>query len=438
VHGPSQPYPSQPPYPFQQYPQEPLPPPKKKRTGLIITIVFTALVLVGAGVAGALLIKKGERAEQAVEQGPGPVDTKVIAQKVESESARYGDVAVFDACTVMPGSVLEEVGLRDAAHGWHRQTYVPRSVASAEATVKGEVDAISVCAYEPMVEGRIERITISIFQKPFSDLLPADDLGEGDALLTVGGLRTVLSPGLKPDGFHARITTADGTAQALVSASTLSDNKEITDHKGTFMKLVELVAQNMVKGPHGVTTHVHTGSYEGVANACDVLSSELFQEFTRSKDSGVVEATFHEREGVEKFINDKNETHYYYSNQQECRRLSAEWYTAEKRSQGKALKIELRTYRNADMAVRNAQDCNPASPLRKITGDAVLTDEKIGEFATCSYLLDKSPTMSFVAGRTQVRLTADGDWAPDDPKQYNAMFTPIAKRMVDEVRKAIG
>lgn len=65
-------------------------------------------------------------------------------------------------------------------------------------------------------------------------------------------------------------------------------------------------------------------------------------------------------------------------------------------------------------------------------------DEKIGGFATCRYLLDKSPTMSFVAGRTQVRLSADGDWAPDDPKQYDAMFTPIARRMVGEVRRAIG
>jgi len=62
VHGPSQPYPPQQPHPFQQYPQQPLLPPKKKHTGLIITSIFTALVLVGAGVAEALLIKKDERA----------------------------------------------------------------------------------------------------------------------------------------------------------------------------------------------------------------------------------------------------------------------------------------------------------------------------------------------------------------------------------------
>lgn len=254
----------------------------------------------------------------------------------------------------------------------------------------------------------------------------------------MGGLRTVLSPGLKPDGFHARITTADGTAQALVSASTLSDNKEITDHKATFMELVERVAQNLNKGPQGLTTHVHTGRYESVPSACDILSAELFQEITQSKDSGIAEADFRERESMEKFVNDKGETRYYYSNQQDCRRLSTEWYNAKSRSEGKALKVELRTYRDADMAVRNAHDCNPNSPARKIMGEAVLTDEKIGDFATCSYPVGDSPTMSFVAGRTQVRLTGYGNWAPDDLKAYNAVFTPIAKRMVDEVRKAIG
>ncbi|MFC3892422.1 hypothetical protein ACFOWZ_13150 [Lentzea rhizosphaerae] len=56
---------------------------RKKRTGLIITIIFTALVLVGAGVAEALLIKKGER---AISQGKqySPMLTP-IAQKTPAE-----------------------------------------------------------------------------------------------------------------------------------------------------------------------------------------------------------------------------------------------------------------------------------------------------------------------------------------------------------------
>ncbi|MET8758184.1 hypothetical protein [Lentzea sp. NPDC004782] len=439
MHGPQPPQqPYQLPYPYQQYPQQQLPPPRKRRTGLIITAVFGALVLLGGGVTAAILIKGASGPQPVVGQEPGPVDAAVIAQKV-GEVTKYGDVAVFDACTVMPATLLEELGFRDAAHGWHNQTYLARSVPAAEATVKDELAPISVCMYEPMLENRIERISIAIYQRPFSSLLPADYAVKGDTLLTVGGLKTVLSRGSKPDSFDARITTSDGWAQAIVGASAMADNKEITDHKATFMKLVEQVAQNLTKGPQGLTTHVHTGRYEKVPNACDVLSAELFEELTQSKDSGIVEAEFHEREGVEKFVNDKNETHYYYSNQQDCRRLSPEWYNAKSRSNGKALKVELRTYRDTDMAVRNAQDCNPNSPSSKMFGEPVLTDEKIGDFATCSYLVGGgSPTMSFVAGRTQVRLTGDGNWAPKDAKTYNEVFAPIAKRMVDEVRKAIG
>jgi hypothetical protein len=442
MHGPQQPYPPQQPYqqpyPSQQYPQQQVPPPpRKKRTGLIITAILGVLVLVGGGVTAAILIEGGGKPPAAVVQEPGPADPSVIAQKVGAVT-KYGDVPVFDACTVLPVSAVEELGFRDAAHGWHNQTYLSRSVPAAEATIKDEPEPISMCIYEPMIEGRLERISIAIYQRPFNSLLPADYAIKNDTLLTVGGLRTVLSPGSKPDGFDAHITTSDGKTQASVGASTMADNKEITDHKATFMKLLELVAQNLNKGPQGLTTHVHTGRYEKVPNACDVLSAELFEEITQSKDSGIAEADFREREGMEKFVNDKNETRYYYSNQQDCRRLSTEWYNAKSRSDGKALKVELRTYRDADMAVRNAHDCNPNSPSRKVFGEAVLTDEKIGDFATCSYLVGDSPTMSFVAGRTQVRLTGYGDWAPDDPKAFNEVFTPMAKRVVDEVRKAIG
>ncbi|KJK42080.1 hypothetical protein UK23_38825 [Lentzea aerocolonigenes] len=404
---------------------------------MIITAILGALVLVGGGVTAVILVKGDHEPAAAMEQAPGPADTSVIGQKV-GEVTKYGDVAVFDACTVLPVSAVEELGFKDAAHGWHNQTYLSRSVPTAEATIKDELDPISVCMYEPMIENRMERITVSIYQRPFNSLLPADRAIKDDTLLTVGGLRTAMSPGLKPDSFDARITTNDGKTQAIVGASTMSDVKDITDHKAAFMKLLELVAQNLSRGPQGLTTHVHTGRYEKVPSACDILSAELFQELTQSKDSGIAEANFREREGMKKFVNDKNETHYYYSNQQDCRRLSPEWYNAKSRSDGKALMVELETYRDAEMAVRNAHDCDPNSPSRKVFGEAVLTNEKIGDFATCSYRVGDSPTMSFVAGRTQVRLTGFGNWAPDDPKQYNEVFTPVAKRMVDEVRKAIG
>ncbi|WP_143138710.1 hypothetical protein [Lentzea waywayandensis] len=369
---------------------------------------------------------------------PEVADTSVIAQKVERQSVKYGEMAVIDACTVMPATLLEEIGFRDAAHGWHSQSHLPQSVPVADATVKGETDAISTCLYESTAEGGIERFTLSISQLPFNDVLPADFQGKDDTPVTAAGLRAYTSPGLKPDSFNARIISADGKAEAHLGASRMSNVKEITDPKATFMKLLEGVAANLAKGPQGRTTHVHTGRYESVPNACDVLSSQLFREITNGKDSGVVEADYYERETFDRFENDKNEVRYFYSNLQECRRLSPEWFDAAERSRGQALKISLRTYRDAEMAIKDAQDCNPASPSRKITGEAVMSTEKIGDFAACSYLTGDSPTISFVAGRTQVQLTGYGDWAPDDPKTYVRTFTPIAQKMADEVRQAIG
>ncbi|MDX8144393.1 hypothetical protein SK854_19910 [Lentzea sp. BCCO 10_0061] len=137
MHGPQQPYPPrQQPYPAQHPYQQPYPfhrqPPKKRRTGLIITAIFAAVLLVGGGVAAAVLFKGDGK--QAAAPEPEAADTSVIAQKAEPEMVRYGDLAVIDACTVMPATLLEEIGFRDAAHGWHSQSYLPQSVPAADAT----------------------------------------------------------------------------------------------------------------------------------------------------------------------------------------------------------------------------------------------------------------------------------------------------------------
>ncbi|MGI5504077.1 hypothetical protein [Lentzea sp. CA-135723] len=352
------------------------------------------------------------------------------------EVVEYGGVAMIDACTVMPGTLIEAVGFRDAAHGWHSQRYLPRSVPGVDATVKGEADAISTCLYESMAEGGIERFTLSLRQAPFNDV-GSIGVGEGTKM-TVAGLRAAVRPGLSAGSFDARVVSADGQVEAVLGASRMSNVKEITDPEATFLRLLEGVAANLAKGPQGSTAHVHTGRYESVPSACDVLSGERFREITGGRDSGVVEADFYEKEIFDRFQNDKDEVRYFYSNQQECRRLSPEWFEPGKRGQGKALKIRLRTYRDADMAIKDAQDCNPDSPSRGVTGEAAMSDEKIGDFAACGFKEGDSPTISFVAGRTQVRLTGYGDWAADEPAAYVKQFTPVAQALAGEVKKAIG
>lgn len=397
--------------------------------------MLAVLVLVGGGITTVVLINGNEKQPQAEEQAPAPADASVVAQKTEPETVNYGDVAVFDACTMMPATLIEEVGYKDAAHGWHVQSYLPRSV---PVTAKDQIDALSSCMYEPLDEKGNTRIWLSVEQTPFNSLYRVDGPDKDEtALAEVGGVRAFVSPDDKPDSFRARILANGSKVQARVGIRRMADNKEITDYRATFVKLVERVAQNFAKGPQGLTTHVPTGRYESVPNACDVLSSELFQELTQDKDAGPVEGEYYEPEEFKRFENDKNEVRHFYHYKQHCRRLSPEWFGRQK-SKGKALKIELDTYRDAEMAVKDAQDCNPNSPSRGITGEAFMSEEKIGDFAACSFMVGNSPTISFVAGRTQVRLTGYGDWAPDDPKEYVKAFTPIAQKTADEVRKAIG
>ena len=100
---------------------------------MIITAILGALVLVGGGVTAVILVKGGDTPQATVEQEPGPAGPSVISQKA-GEVTRYGDVPVFDACTVLPATAVEELGFKDAAHGWHNQRSVPKSVPVADAT----------------------------------------------------------------------------------------------------------------------------------------------------------------------------------------------------------------------------------------------------------------------------------------------------------------
>lgn len=175
----------------------------------------------------------------------------------------------------MPAALIEEIGFRDAAHGWHSQRYLPQSVPGADATVRDEIDALSSCLHESTAEGGIERFTLSISQLPFNDVLPAGYQSKDDTPVTAAGLKAYVNPGLKADSFNARFTSADGKTQAHLGASGMSNVGGITDPKAAFMKLLEGVAANLAKGPQGRTTHVPSRKITGDA----VMSTEKIGDF---------------------------------------------------------------------------------------------------------------------------------------------------------------
>ena len=440
MHGPQQPYPPQQPYqqpyPFQHYPQQPYQPPKKKRTGLIITAVIGALVLVSGGVTAAVLVTKDEK--PAAKQDPGPPDDDILTEKTSAEAVKYGDVTVIDACTLMSAAMLEETGFADVAHASHIQTYVEKSVPTADATVKDAHEGISTCRYDMTTKpGRSEMLALSVKQRPFNDLLPARVI-QDDVEITVGGLKAITKKpdGRKPDDFFTRIYSADGRTAVYLNASRLADNKEL-DYKAAHAKLLERIALNLAKMPQEQTRYAYTGRYENVPSACDVLTSKLFEELAQDKDSGVVQTELSEREGrQESTPKATNVTQYFYLTSQMCQRSSPEWI--ELSNKGVSLKMQLDVFRDADMAKNYEPDCDPNSTSRKMLGEAKNTTEKVGDGDACAFPIGNSLVFSYVVGRTQVRLTPYGKWAPGDAEQFIAKFTPIAQKTVDEVRKAIG
>lgn len=429
-HPPPQPY--QQPYPFQQYSQQSFQPPKKKRTGLIVTAIIGVLVLVGGGVTAAVLVMKDEEKPAAKQEEAGAPDDGILEQKTV-EPVKYGDMTVVDACTLMPVTLLEETGFGDVAHGGHTQTSVEKSAPAAEATVKDAQDGISSCRYDVHEPERIDFLALTVHQAPFNDPLPPKVIGGDDTALTVGGLRAFAAQGKKPGDFFTRIYSADGRTAAYLVASRLSDDKEL-DYEAAHAKLLERIALNLTKATGEQTRYAHTGRYQDVPPACAVLTGELFEQLAQAKNSGVVETEVGEGE-VRQASKTKNPIEYHYFTKQTCQRSAPEWHMG---FRGPSLKMELKVHRDARSAKNYEPDCDPNSPSRQLLGAAKNAAEKVGDGDTCAFPIGNSLVYSFIVGRTQVRLTPYGKWAPKDVDQFIAKFTPVAQKVADEVRKAIG
>ncbi|WP_086661308.1 hypothetical protein [Lentzea kentuckyensis] len=401
---------------------------------MIIAVVVAVLALVGGGVTAAVLVTKNDK--PATDREAGPPDGDVLEERTSTEAVKYGDLTVIDACTLMPAAVLEETGFGDVARGGHIQTYVQKSVPAAEATVKDANDGISSCRYDIQKPDRIDFLALTVHQAPFNSLLPAGVISD-DVEISLGGLRafTKKSASRKPDDFFTRIYSADGKTAVYLNASRLADNKEL-DYKAAHAQLLERVALNLARATGAQTRYAYTGRYQNVPSACDILTGELFEQLAQSKDSGVVETEIGESESrQESTPNGTNVTQSFYFTTQTCQRNSPERL---KGKRGLGLKMELSVHRDADMARNYEPDCDPNSSSRKMLGDAKNATEKVGDGDACAFPIGNSLVFSYLVGRTQVRLTPYGSWAPENVDEFIAKFTPIAQKTADEVRKAIG
>ncbi|MGW6934331.1 hypothetical protein ACWGE0_30035 [Lentzea sp. NPDC054927] len=392
------------------------------------------LVLLGGGITAAVLVTNDQK--PAAKQEAGPPDDDVLEETTSAEVVKYGDLTVIDACTLMPAAVLEETGFGDVAHDLHSQTYVEKSVPVAEATVKDANDGISVCRYDASKQDRTEMLVLTVEQRPFNDLLPPQVIGD-DVEMTVGGLRAFAKKpdDRNPDDFVTRIYSADGRTSVHLNAARLGDNKEL-DFKAAHAKLLEKIAGNLAKATGAQTRYAYTGRFQNVPSACSILTDELFEQLAQAKDSGVVQAEINEAEGrQESTPKDTNVTQYFYFTTQMCQRSSPEQL---ERNRGVSLKMQLSVHRDAGMARTYEPDCDPDSPSRKLLGESRNATEKVGDGDACAFPIGNSLVFSSVAGRTQIRLTPYGSWAPENVDEFIAKFTPIAQKVADEVRKAIG
>lgn len=103
---------------------------------------------------------------------------------------------------------------------------------------------------------------------------------------TASGLKVMMRD--SPGQFFAEIGTKETTFTAELSSHRMAPDYDGVDAKTVFLKIVDLVAANLAKGPTERAAYSFTGRYAKVPHACDVLSSELFAAVSEGDDSGLV------------------------------------------------------------------------------------------------------------------------------------------------------
>jgi hypothetical protein len=416
-----------------------IPPPPRKNTGKIIALIVAFAVVVTGTVVAMLVIKQGDDQHTSTapasrtDDNSGP-DSGVLEQRITSGATSYGAMVAFDTCAVPPATVLETAGFPTYPRGRRVQVHLPTSMPPEKATLSkvSEQHPITSCTYSlPGKKSyRDAEITLSIIQFPLNTgrlaVMPERNETQGAA---TAGLNVFTSES-EAGTYTATIGAEETTFTATLRSGDLAANYNGIDDKTIFRKLVDLVAANLAKGPTDRVAHSFGGRYQGVPNACDVLTSELFATQVNGPDSGIAE---YEAQTAE--LNTEQIDHSHTKSvQQKCVRTTPD-RMANFRKDSRSLRMTLETYRDETMAKKaDISNCDPEAPMTALHGDPVTVNDRVGDGLACVIVVGV-PNYAFRVGRTEVTLVPSKSWLGEDLKTIATKLTPTAKAIAEELRR---
>ncbi|WP_052684835.1 hypothetical protein [Lentzea aerocolonigenes] len=388
-----------------------MPPPRKSRTGLFVGLAVVLVLLLAGGGTGAFLLLN--RDSSSTPEAPSTSSEATAAapallqqQPGEGPPRKYGDTAVYDACSLLTMADLTNLGITLTDQFPVGHDYVDIDVPADKALPQGTLDPLTHCYYSMK---SLEWVQVFVYQPPFT---AQKDMESRKGKPERGGHTVHQADGFSVANYqdHKNNTWDISLWQQdlIVEVSFQTEKKQpygSLDAKAFADKLESLVKAAIQKGPTAPMLHIYPEPFAGkFKDPCDVASADAYRKsYPNAGLPALVKTQFHV------FASDTPMERHPESALQGgalCQRYNIAPEASLDVANYRVLEASLRMWDKPQAAIdRNAYQCDPAD--KHPFGPPVAITPSLGTGQACMTNLQIDWVLDFQLGEVNVSVQGD-------------------------------
>ncbi|MET8757471.1 hypothetical protein [Lentzea sp. NPDC004782] len=281
-----------------------MPPPPKSRTGLFAGLaVVLVLLLAGGGTGAFLLLKRADNtAGSTSEASPSSSDPSTSSsgllqqQPGEGPPRRYGNTAVYDACSLLTMADLANLGITLTDQSPVGHDYVDIDVPADKAIPQSMLDSLTHCSYTMK---SLEWVQVFVYQPPFTAEKDMDSRKgrperSGATVRQADGFSVANYQDRKNETWDISLWQQDLIVEVAFQTGKRQPYGSL-DAKAFADKLESLVKAAIQKGPTAPMRHIYPEPFANkFKDPCDVASAEAYRKsYPNAGLPALVKTQFH-------------------------------------------------------------------------------------------------------------------------------------------------
>lgn len=414
--------------------------PKKSRKKLIIGIIIAVVLLIAGGVAAFVLLKP----KAAVQQQNAPTtSSKFVEFGAENTAFTYAGHKMYDACNVLPQSLLEKhvEGYKDVyealgtdrilqnpvnmEHGYidrniptvlgkdgqAREPSISISTDKVDSTVRARSFmsiADSNCRYASGIAFNLQYVQVHIIQPP-TPLHPKllallDSLKQrGQLIIEVQGVQVYLD--VEEGDSEIVMVIKKGDVVMFVASK----------YKNLIQEASDIAAAVLAKEPTGPMTAKYPGQYAGLTNPCTLFTADDFEKTLGKKASSITNETINLTETDKNYIT------------RVCTRYEIERLKEGEVTNSSITLGEARTENDAKAQINGMKAKSPGTPVPGLGDEAYL-------LGTPGDTL-KSLKLIVRQGKQVLEIISQGEAKDASAEAFSARTLPVAKIVMSNLKR---